>query len=479
MSQNTVAQNVIWRIFERFGVQTITLIASIFLARLVEPETYGTKAIVAVIITILCVLADGGLSYSLIRKKDADDLDFSSVFYFDLVVCIILYAILFLSSSSIAKFYNVEELSSIIKIYGTYILIFAFTNIQTAYISRHLIFKKFFYSNLISIIISAAVSVWMAFKGYGVWALVAQYLLNSLISTIIMWCIVGWKPKLSFSFSRLKSLFSFGWKMLISSLLDTFWGQLRQLIIGKKYTTEDLACYDKALNYSDAASSSIMSAFDTVLLPAMANAQDDVVKVKELTRNSIKVGSFVLWPVLIGFAACADNLVELLLTEKWLPVVPYFRIFCLTYCFFSIHTPNLNAIKALGRSDIFLKVGVIKKVIELVIIIVSVRYGVHAIALGVLISNIIAQVINSWPNRKLINYKYIDQIKDVFPVLLLSIIMGLIVYGINYLGLNILVTLFIQIILGVFIYVGLSYLFKIDSLFYCADVLKNIRNKSR
>lgn len=476
MPNNVVVKNIGWRLLERFGAQGVTFVVSIILARLLDPSTYGLIAIVTVIISILNVFVSSGLGNSLIQKKDADDLDFSSVFYFNVIMCIFLYLLLFIFSSSIASFYNNDNLTLIIKVLGISLLISGFKNIQSAYVSRHLMFKKYFFSTLGGTVLSAIISIWMAYKGYGVWALVCQNLINHFVDTIILWITVGWKPKLMFSFSRLKKLFNYGSKMLLSSLLDTIWRQLRQLIIGKKYTAEDLAYYNKGSHFPEAAISSIIVSFDSVLLPVMANSQDNILDVKQLTRKSIRICSFVLWPMMIGLAACSDNLVKLLLTDKWLPAVPYLRLFCISYAFHPIHTSNLNAIKALGRSDIFLSLEIVKKIVGLVIILISMRYGVYAMALSTLISNVISQIINSWPNKKLINYKYMDQIKDITPSLLLSLFMGIIVYCVNFIGLNSFVTLMIQIILGIIIYIGLSYLLKIDSLLFCINIIKKRKN---
>lgn len=478
MSKNIAAQNIGWRMLERFGAQGITLIISITLARLLDPNVYGTVALVLIIISISNVFIDSGLCNSLIQKKDADDLDFSSVFYFNIFMCLLIYIFLYFFSPYIAEFYNINELTNIIRVLGINLLVSGFKNIQGAYVSRHLLFKKYFYSTLGGTIISAIVSIWMAFHGYGVWALVSQYLISNIVDTVILWFTVKWKPKLIFSFERLKKLFAYGSKILFSSLLDNIWSQLRPLIIGKRYTTEDLAYYNKGVRFPETIISSIIVAFDSVLLPVMADNQDNVENVKLLTKKSIKICSFIIWPMMIGLFVCADNIVVLLLTEKWLPVVPYLRIFCIINAFRPLHTSNLNSIKAIGRSDIILKLEIIKKIVGAIIIFITVRYGVFVIALGSILGDFIAQIINSWPNRKLINYRYIEQIKDITPTIILSLMMGVIVYCINLLGLNYILTLVIQIISGIIIYVGLSYLFKNDNLLYCIDIIKNLRKKA-
>lgn len=474
---NILIDNFIWRLLERFGAQGVTFIVSIILARLLDPEIYGTIALVTVIITILNVFIDSGFGNALIQKKEVDDIDYSSVFFFNVFICIILYVVLFALSPQIAKFYGNSELVSIIRVLSLTLVISGVKNIQNAYISRNLLFKKYFYATLGGTIVAAIVGIFMAYKGYGVWALVFQSIINNLIDTMILWITVNWKPKLLFSFNRLKVLFNYGWKLLLSSLLDTTYIQLRQLIIGKKYSTNDLAYYNKGHHFPEITTISIITSMDSVLFPTMSKQQDDVLTVKNITRKSIKITSYVLWPMMIGLAACSDNLIRLLLTDKWMPAVPYLRIFCITYAFYPIHTSNLNAIKALGRSDIFLKLEIMKKTVGLLIIFVSMRYGVYIMALSTIISSVIGQIINSYPNKKLMNYRYIDQLKDLAPASFMSLFMGIIVYSINYIGLNSLLTIIIQVVLGIIIYIGLSIITKNDSYIYCLNTLKLFINR--
>lgn len=477
--KNKIVTNFLWRLLERFGAQGVTFIVSIILARLLDPETYGAIALVTVVITILNVFIDSGLGNALIQKKDADEIDFSTVFYFNIGICIILYAMLFYCSPIIAKFYKNVELIPVIRVLGITLIISGFKNIQNAYVSRNLLFKKYFFATIGGTVLSAVIGIWMAFNGYGIWALVVQDITNNLIDTIILWIAVEWKPKRVFSFTRLKALLNYGWKLLASALLDTIWNQLRQLIIGRKYASSDLAFYNKGNHFPQVTTSSITSSIDSILLPTMSKKQEDVSAVKEMTRKSIKIGSYVLWPMMIGLAACSDNLIKLLLTEKWMPVVPYLRIFCITYAFYPIHTSNLNAIKALGRSDIFLKLEIMKKIVGLTVILISMRYGVYAMALSTIASSLICQIINSYPNKELMDYKYIDQLKDLAPSLVLSLIMGIMVYSINYISLSSLLALIIQVVLGIIIYVGLSIITKNDSFIFCLNTLKVFKNRNK
>ena len=468
-----VFSNFIWRFAERCGAQLVTFIVSIVLARILTPSDYGTIALVTVFTTILQVFIDSGLSTALIQKKDADDLDFSSVFYFNFVICIILYLIMFVSAPLIADFYKDSSLVSIVRVISLTLIISGVKGVQQSYVSRHMLFKRFFFSTLGGTIFSAVLGIIMAYAGFGVWAIVFQQLSNNAIDTLILWITVKWRPIKKFSWSRLKNLLSFGWKMLASSLLDTIYNNLRNMIIGKLYTSADLAFYNQGDKFPKLIVTNINTSIDSVLLPTMSNEQDNHVRVKDMTRRAIKISTYIMAPLMIGLAFCAKPIVQIVLTDKWLPCVPYLQIFCISYLFWPIHTANLNAIKAMGRSDLFLKLEVIKKFIGMILLLITMNISVMAMAYSLLISGLISQVINSWPNRYLLKYSYIDQIKDILPNIVMSLIMGVFVYFINYLNLSVLVSLMIQIILGGIIYLVLSIFTKNDSFTYLINILKN------
>lgn len=477
INSRTVTTNLFWRFMERCGAQGVTFVVSIILARLLDPEVYGTIALVTVFITILQVFVDSGFGNALIQKKDADDTDFSTVFYFNIAFSGLLYLIIFLVAPLIAKFYENEALIPIIRVLSLNVLISGVKNVQQSYVSKKLIFKKFFIVTISASIISAVVGIAMAYYGFGVWALVAQTLSSSLVSTIILWFTVRWRPKLLFSFSRLKGLFSFGWKLLASSLLDTIYNNLRSLIIGKMYTSNDLAFYNKGKQFPHLIVTNINSSIDSVLLPTMSAMQDSREAVKAMTRRAIKTSTYIMMPMMMGLAVCAEPIVELLLTEKWLPCVPYLRIFCFTYAFYPIHTANLNAIKAMGRSDLFLKLEVIKKAVGLVFLLSSMWFGVMAMAYTLLITSITAQIINSWPNKKTLDYSYLEQLKDMLPQILLTVVMGVGVFALQFLNLAPIITLVIQVIIGIIIYVFGSLIFKIESFNYILSIINKFLNK--
>lgn len=477
--QNSIISNFIWRFAERVGAQLVAFIVSIVLARILDPAAYGTVALITVITTILQVFVDSGLGNALIQKKDADNLDFSTVFFTNLFFCSIIYFALFFSAPYIAIFYKDAALTPYIRVLGLTILISGIKNVQQAYVSRHMLFKKFFYSTLGGTIFAGVIGVFMALWGTGVWALVVQQVINLTVDTIILWFTVKWRPELKFSFERLKGLFSYGWKLLVSSLLDTVYTNIRQLIIGKIYSSEDLAQYNRGRQFPNLIVVNVNTSIDSVLLPAMSNEQDNKERIKAMTRRSIKMSTYIMAPLMMGLAFVGEPLVRLVLTEKWIPSVPFMRIFCITFMFYPIHTANLNAIKAMGRSDLFLKLEIIKKCVGMTVLLSTMWISVESMAYSLLATSFVSQLVNSWPNKKLLEYSYKQQIKDILPSILLALLMGVCIYPIQWLSLPDFVVLCVQVIWGAIIYILVSVVFKLDSFMYLKDFVKSyiIRKK--
>ncbi len=476
-TKNKVFSGFFWRFFERIGAQLVTFVVSIILARLLEPEVYGTIALVTVFTTIMQVFVDSGMGNALIQKKNADDLDFSTVFYFNITVCIALYTIMFFSAPLISGFYEIPELTPIIRVMSLSLIISGVRNVQQAYVSRNLLFKKFFFSTLGATIASAIVGIAMAYLGFGVWALVVQSLVNTFIGTVVLWITVDWRPKWMFSFERLKGLFSFGWKMLVTSLINTVYNDLRQLIIGKLYSSEDLAYYNKGDQMPKLIISNINTSIDSVLLPTMSQEQDDKTRVKAMVRRAIKTSSYIMAPLMIGLAVCGAPLIELLLTDVWLECVFFMQIFCITYIFYPIHTANLNAIKAMGRSDIFLKLEIIKKIVGVIAILVTMWISVEAMAYSLLVTTLLSTIINAFPNKKLLDYSWFEQMKDILPNIVLAVVMGIPVYFMQYLPLPTIVVLILQVLSGAVIYVGVSAIFKVEIFNYLINIFKSFLKK--
>ena len=472
MEKGKVISNFIWRFAERCGAQLVSFVVSIVLARLLEPSVYGTVALVTVFTTILQVFIDSGLGTALIQKKNADDLDYSSVFYFNFVVCIILYLGMFIAAPYIAKFYGNMSLIPVIRVISLTLIISGVKNIQQAYVSSNMLFKRFFFSTIGGTIVSAFVGIFMAYIGMGVWALVAQQLSNAMIDTMILWITVKWRPKAVFSWERLKSLFAYGWKLLVAELLDTVYNNLRNLVIGKMYSSADLAFYNQGDKFPKIIVTNINTSIDSVLLPTMSSEQDNKARVKEMTRRAIKTSTYIMAPLMMGLAFCAKTVVELVLTQKWLPCVPFLQIFCITYMFYPVHTANLNAIKAMGRSDIFLKLEIIKKIVGMSLLLSTMWFGVMAMAYSLLVSCVLSQIINSWPNKQLLGYGYLEQLRDLIPGVILAVIMGICVYFIGYINLPNIIVLIIQVIVGATIYIVMSIVFRLESFLYLWNMVK-------
>ncbi len=474
-----VGSNFAWRFAERVGAQGVNLVVELVLARKLDPDHYGLIALVTVFISLLSVFISSGMGTALIQKKDTDVLDFSTVFWFNVVMSFLLYGILFAAAPLVARFYGIPEITDVLRVLGLQLIVSGVKNTQLAYVSRHMLFRRFFFATLGGTIGAAVIGIWMAMNGYGVWALVAQHLFNTLIDTIILWITVKWRPKFQFSFRRLKRLFSFGWKILLSSLIDKLYGEIRQLLIGKIYSDKDLAFYNRGKSLPHLFVSNINTSIDSVLLPTMSKEQDRASRVRAMTRRAIKTSSFIMAPLLMGLAFTAEPFIRLILTNKWLPCIPYLRIFCISFMFQPIHTANLNAIKAMGRSDLFLILEILKKTIGITALVITVNISVMAMAYSVLLTNVIFQVINSWPNRKLLDYKYIDQLKDILPPILLATAMGVMIMSVDLIGLPDILELPIQVVLGAVIYIGLAKLLEMESLGYVYSLARKLLHREK
>ncbi|MBE5923200.1 MAG: lipopolysaccharide biosynthesis protein [Lachnospiraceae bacterium] len=472
-NKTIVTSNIIWRFLERVLAQLVGFVVSIIIARILNPEIYGTVALITVFTRILQVFVDSGLGNSLIQKKDADDIDFSTVFYTNLIFCFFLYCLIFIVAPIISSFYGDQMMTPYIRVLGLTVLISGIKNVQQAYVSKHMLFRKFFFSTLGGTVVAGIIGMYMAFNGAGVWALIAQQVINLLIDTIILWITVKWRPVKKFSFARLKKLYSFGWKLLVSALLDTGYNEIRQLLIGKFYTSSDLAFYNQGERFPKVIIENIDASIDSVLLPTMSREQDDREHIKMMVRRSIQVSTYIMAPLMIGLIFISEPLVRVLLTYKWLPAVFFLRIFCISFLFYPIHTANLNAINAVGRSDLFLKLEIAKKTVGLILLIITINISVKAMAYSVLISTFTSQIINSWPNKKLLGYRYVEQMKDILPNLIMAFIMGVTVYIIGVVNCTDILRIIIQIIVGVIFYLICSALFKNESYIYLMTIVKD------
>lgn len=473
--------NLLWKFAERISAQVVTLVVSIVLARLLDPSHYGIVAMVTVFITIANVFVSDGFGSALIQKKDADRLDFSSVLIANIVLAVILYFALFFAAPYISAFYGkgYEELTPVLRVLSLRLILSAINTVQQAYVSRKMIFKKFFWATLFGTIISAIVGIWMAYRGYGVWALVAQYLTNTTIDTIILQLSLKKWPGLQFSFTRIKSLFSYGWKILGASLLNNGYQELRTLLIGKIYSSADLAYYSKGKQFPELLVININTSIGSVMFPKMSKEQDNIARLKATTRSSIRFSSYVLSPMMFGLAAVAKTFVSLLLTDKWLFAVPFLQLYCIFYLAQPIHTANMQAIKALGRSDTFFHLEIVKKAIELITLVAVMRISVLAIAVSATILNYLFIFINSFPNKKLLGYSVQEQLKDIFPPIAMGMVMAGVVLMLGKIPVSQLPLMVIQIIVGGAIYIGMSIFFRNREFFELKKMILSIVNKRK
>lgn len=473
VSKNSVVKSLIWKFLERGGVQGVQFILQIILARLLCPEDYGVLAILLAFVALADVFVQSGFNTALIQKKDADSLDFSSVFWLSLFVSGVFYIILFFSAPFISKFYKMDILTPVLRVLSIRLFFGALNSVQNAMVSKTMKFKRFFFSSMGGIFGSGLAGIIFAYKGFGVWALVIQQLVNSFLISIILWFTVKWRPEFKFSFSRIKGLFSFGWKLLCSSLLNTGYNQLYSLVIGRFYTSSDLGEFSRGQQFPQVISCNLDGAIQSVMLPTLSSYSDKREEVKRIMRRSITTSAFFLMPCMFGMAAVAKPLVQVLLTEKWLGCVPFLMLACFSYVLYPIHTANLTAINALGKSGIFLKLEIIKKVYGILILVFTIRFGLIPLAVGQVVSGIISTFVNANPNKKLLGYSYLEQLKDLSSSFFASAFMFVCVYCMNFIPVKPLFLLLLQIISGVLIYVLICKVFKIEAFVYIMNTVKN------
>lgn len=477
--RNKTIAGAFWKFSERICAQAVSFLVSIILARLLLPEAYGVISLITVFITICDEFIISGLNTALIQKKEADNVDFSTIFYFSLGVSLILYGVLFVCAPLIANFYDMQIVSPVLRVMGLRLIIGAVNSIQHAYVSRTMQFRRFFYSTIGGTIGSAVVGIVMAYWGCGVWALVAQYCFNSLVDTLVLWFTVRWRPQLVFSWQRFKALYSYGWKIFAASMIRTLYNNLRSLIIGKMYSPEDLAYYNKGQSFPSLISTNINGTIDSVLFPAIAKEQNDRKTMKAMLRRAIKTSSYIMFPMMVGMAAVTPQLVVFLLTEKWLGCVVFMQIACISFALAPIENENLQAIKAMGRSDLALKLEILKKAIGIILLIVAMNYGVVAIALSLLVGTIFSTIINAIPNKKLLDYSIMEQMKDVFPNVIISILMAIILKVVSNVNVANWILLFVQVIVGVMVYLLLSVVLRNENFSYILNVVKGKLRKDK
>ena len=475
------AASFLFKLTESVGTQGISFVVSVILARLLDPSDYGVLTMLTVFIAVSQVFVQSGLNTALIQKKDVDETDLSSVFYVSLLIAAALYALLFFLAPAIGAFFGMDALSPVLRVLALVLLPGALVSVQNAVIARQMAFRRLMAASLLSTALSGAVGIGMAAAGLGYWALVGQQLTNQLALALVLLRMVKWRPRALFSWARVRVLIRFGWKLLASSLLETGYNNLRTAVIGKQYAQETLGFYNRGKQFPELVMNAVNGSIQSVMLPVLSDEQDDMLRMKQMMRRSVMVSSFLVLPMMAGLAAVAEPLIRLLLTDKWLSCVPFLQICCIDFAFYPIHTANLQAINAMGRSDVFLRLELIKKSYGLAILAASVLLfdSVYAIAWGAVVSTLLAAVVNASPNRRLLGYGYLEQMRDVLPAMGLSLIMFLAVSALRRLPLAPFPLLVCQTAAGVVIYGALSLLLRLESMRYLTDMLRGLLTRRR
>lgn len=472
--------NLGWKFMERMSAQLVQMIVSIVLARILSPSDYGAVAMVSIFVVFANVIIDGGFSSALIQKKDADDKDFSTVLYFSIFCSVLLYIVLYLVAPCISSFYGegYAILIPVLRVLGIQVIIFAINSVQQAYVQKQMMFRNFFWATLVGTVCSAAVGLAMAYCGYGIWSIVFQQLTANTVNTFTLYAITRKRPTLDFSFSRLRSLFAYGVKLLGANVLITGYQEIRALIIGKVYAAQDLAYFDRGKQFPSLVVTNINSSIGAVLFPKMANEQDDTEQIRQTTRQSIRFCSYLMSPLMLGLAAVSEPFVRLVLTEKWLGCVSLMQWFCVVFLFMPIHTANMQALKAIGRSDTCFNLEILKKLIEMLALLAVVWISVEAIVINMAILSALFTIVNAYPNRKLLCYSYKEQFMDICP----SLLMGVCVFAAILLFNHYVVwadayTLFADAVIGGLVYVCLSFLTRNREFGYMLSLLKRYHER--
>lgn len=474
-----ITKGLMWTYLERVCAQGVSTLVTIILARLLLPENYGVVSIATIFMSICDALVVGGFSDTLIQKKDADEIDFSTMFWFVLALGFLMYGLVFAVAPFAETFFKTSMVCVTLRVMAVRLPINAVKSIQSAYISKHMKYKYFFFATLIGTVVSAVVGIVMAYMGFGVWALVAQYLTNSVVDTLVIWFTCGWHPSFKFDPKRLKSLYSFGWKMQLSTLIVTIYVEIESLCIGKKYTSADLAYYEKGRQFPKLIMHNIQTSISKVMLPAFSKISDKKEETKRLAKRSVSISTYLMAPLLIGLILCSKEFVIAVLTEKWLPAVPFMQLLSVYYLIEPIMAFNKQIVIAAGKSALYLKMEIAKKTIGISLLLISVFCfdSVYAIALATVLNQFIGLIIQSAPLKRIINYPLPEQIKDVAPSYILAICMAAPIFAVKMLDIPYLLKLVIEVIAGALFYLAGSMLLKLKPYKYCIGKLAGLKSK--
>lgn len=462
---------IIWKFAEKIGSQMILFVIQIVLARLLLPEDYGRIGLVTIFISILDIFVQQGLTTALIQKKDADIKDYSTVFYMNIIGALILYIICYLLAPVVAHFYNDDLLVDIMRILTMTVFLGAIGAVPNAILSKKLEFRKIFLKGIFNIVVQGVVGIWMAYHGYGVWALVYSKLAGTMAGTVAIWIMVRWSPQLLFSVKRVKNLFLYSSRVLGISLLNTIFNNIHSLIIGKYFSKADLGYYQRGQQIPQTFMNAVDGSINEVLYPALSLLQNEPDSLKKALRRSIKQSMFLVLPLMLGLVVTADSVVRLLLTEKWLPCVPFIKLSCIICAFWPL-AANMTALNAMGKSAMTFKISLTTKTITLVAIIMCIKAGIYAIMCGTICASVFSIILTARFTKREFNYSLRDQIGDVIPTVLLSLGMFLVTNVFNYFEINTYVKLLLQMISGIIFYMGGAFCLKLDEFTYFIAVIK-------
>lgn len=472
--------SLLWKVMERGGNAVVSLVVQIVLARLLTPNEFGLLAIIIVFVNIGAVFVQSGLNSALIQISDIEKEDYSTVFWISFVIAIFLYMVIFGAAPLIANFYNMSELIWPLRAISIILIINAYSSIQVAIVTRDLVLKKTFYATLASVFVSGITGIALAYIGWGIWALVIQQLLYQFVNCLVLGLQIDWHPEFAFSFLRAKKLFSFGWKLLVSGLMNTIYQSLSSLIIGKQFSQHTLGLVSQGEKYPQAIGNMLDGAIQPVMLSAVSRVQNDLMSVKNLTRRALKTSSFFVFPIMGMFAVAASSFTQVFLGNQWLLAVPFFQLYCFIYSLYPLQSSVAQAIIGVGKSGLYLKLEVFKKLYGVLLLIVAAFFirDVYAVVVGIALTNIIAVIVNSMYSRSLIHYGLLEQLRDIAPAIFLTGVSVLASCLLFFLNLAPSILLLLQCFVVTLTYVLFARLFSVEEFNYLMVNLKKlIKNK--
>lgn len=476
--KNKTIKGTVWSAADAFLGQGVTFIVGLVLARLLSPDEYGLIGICLIFTTVLNGIVDSGFSNALIRKKDVSDEDYNTMFITNMVICIVLYTTLFVSAPLISNFFKREELTALVRATGLVLFFNALSITQVTILTKKIDFKTKTKASLISAIISGVIGIALAFMGYGVWALVTQQLSKQLLYTLCLWILNKWWPKFTFYKESFKYMWGFGWKLLASGLLNNIWTQLYQVVIGRCYTPSTLGHFTRANEYASIFSSNLTTIVQRVSYPVLAEIQDDKERMVHGYRKVIKVTMFVTAVCMISIGAVSEPMIYTLIGTKWKEAATYLPLICIQMSLYPLHAINLNILQVLGRSDIFLYLEVVKKVVGLIPIVIGVFCGIYYMLIASILTGVICLYLNTWYTGRALNYTFWKQLRDIGPSYLTALLIAISVYFLKYLSLPYFVILLLQIIIGVITGFVVSELLKFEEYMELKSILiKTIKRK--